>query len=186
MTGADICLHVNQFLNQEYGARFETAPLLTELVQKDFWGQKKGAGVYLHPDGKPIAKGERKELNSALPKLLDKLKAAKKIGQPALSQSEKFDVYRIVLPMFNEAIYALQESVVKAEDIDPALKNGIGLGRGLLSLAQEQSLNWCYEKLEKYRVAYGERFRPAWYLSKLVKAGLHDFRELGSVPVSVR
>src|SRR5277367_1017877 len=146
MTGVEICLHVNQFLAEEYGTRFETAPLLIELVQKGFLGQKTGAGIYLHPSGKSPAKGERKEINSALPEMLKQLRSASKIDQPTPAGEPDFDVYRIVLPMFNEAVYALQEGVVKAEDVDQALKNGIGLGRGLLSLAQEQGLNWCQEK----------------------------------------
>jgi 3-hydroxyacyl-CoA dehydrogenase len=186
MTGIEICLHVNQFLNNEYGTRFETAPLLRELEKKGFLGQKSGAGIYLHPSGKPAAKGERKELNSAVPEILKQFKAGSKIDQPTSERQPTFDVYRVVLPMFNEAVYALQEGVVKGEDIDPALKNGIGLGRGLLSLAQEQGLSWCHEKLDKYRSAHGERFQPSWYLSKLVRAGLHDFRELESAAVSVR
>jgi 3-hydroxyacyl-CoA dehydrogenase len=185
MTGLDVCLHVNEFLSQEYGTRFETAPILKELVKKGFLGQKSGAGIYLHPAGQPSGK-ERKEINNALPQLLTQMRAEGKIGEPTPPAKQPFDPYRIVLPMFNEAVYALQEGVVRAKDVDPAMKNGTGLTRGLLSLAQEKGFSWCHEKLDEYRTAKGERFRPSWYLAKLVRAGLHDFRELESVPLSVR
>jgi len=181
MTGLDVCLHVNQFLAKEYGTRFETASSLRKLVENGFLGQKNGAGIYLHPAGKKSAKGERKELNGELTKLLKPVKEA--AAPPPAKQP--FDPYRVVLPMFNEAVYALQEGVVAATDVDPALKNGAGLKRGLLSLAEEKGLIWCLEKLEKLQATHGERFRPSWYLAKLVRAGLHDLRELDALTVSV-
>jgi len=177
MTGLDICLHVNQFLAREYGARFDTAPSLSELVQNGFLGQKSGAGIYLHPKDTVGAKGERKEINGQLTKLLKQLQE----GEALPPAKQPFDVYRVVLPMFNEAMYALQEGVVAPQDVDPAMKNGTGLQRGLLSVAEDNGLTWCFTRLEELRATHGERFRGAWYLSKLIRAGLHDLRDLNGV-----
>ena len=100
--------------------------------------------------------------------------------------ARSFDVYRVMLPMFNEAIYALQEQVVKAEDVDVAMKWGCGMSRGLLTIAQEKGFDWCLAELQSYQKIHGERFRPAWLLSKLVNAGIHDFSQLAQAPMAVR
>ncbi|CAM6003216.1 unnamed protein product [Sphagnum balticum] len=185
MTGLDICAHVNNFLAGEYGARFETAPLLPKLVELGFLGQKSGAGIYLHPQGGKAAPGETKEINPRLEGLLREVNQDRLRPSVHQQNGAAFDVYRVIMPMFNEAIYALQENVVEASDIDPAMKNGTGLKRGLLTLAQEHGLAWCHEKLEQYRIAKGERFRSPWYLSKLVRAGLHDLTQASAIKSSI-
>ena len=97
-----------------------------------------------------------------------------------------FDAYRLLLPMFNEAIYALQEKVVQPLDVDVAMQNGCGMSKGLLSLAKDYGFAWCLDKLEYYRKAYGERFCPAWLLNKLVAANVHDYSVITKTPSVVR
>lgn len=174
MTGIDVCAHVVNFLYHEYGPRFEPAPILKALVDKGFFGQKTGAGFFMHRSGAVPAKGETKQLNPELPPIIE---AARGNGH-AVKRSRPFDVYRIVLPMFNEAIYAIEESVVRPEDVDVAMETGCGLKRGLLSLAREKGFAWALDELLTYHQYYGERFRPAWLLSKLVRGGIHDFSSL--------
>jgi 3-hydroxyacyl-CoA dehydrogenase len=186
LTGTDICMHANQFLHDEYGLRFETAPVLSRLVKHGFLGQKSGLGIYVHVPGKVPAKGEKKELNPKLASVLSELQSEGLIPKQKSHSDQPFDVFRVVLPMFNEVIQAVQENVVAVKDVDMALEHGIGLKRGLLTVAQEKGFAWCHEKLEQYRIAKGERFRPSWYLSKLVRAGVHDFKELGAVPVAAK
>jgi len=186
MTGIDICLSVNQFLHEEYGLRFEPAPFLSRLVKFGFLGQKTNAGIYVHPKDPTATKGERKEINPNLERILGELRHEGVLPKPKAHSDQPFDIYRVILPMFNEAMYALQEGIVAVGDIDIAMIHGIGLKRGLLTIAQERGLAWCHEKLEQYRIAKGERFRPSWYLSKLVRAGMHDFSELSPIPVRVK
>ena len=159
---------------------------MSHLASKGFLGQKTKAGIYLHPEGQPTSKGEEKKLNPSLDKIFTELKAQGLAPREPVHSGQPFDVLRIVLPMFNEAIIALQEGIASASDIDTAMALGTGLKRGLLTIAEEKGLSHCHEKLELYRIAKGERFRPCWYLSKLVKAGIHDFRELTAVPVAVK
>ncbi len=161
MTGLDICLDVNEFLYNEYGLRFETAKLLKLMVEHGFLGQKSKAGFYLH-DNQP---NTPKQVNPDFIELLASLKTGNK---PCV----KFDFNRVILPMFNEAIYAYQEGVVELADIDIAMNYGCGLKRGILSLSTDNGLAWCLEQMGNYHKLYGERFRPSWLLKKMVHAGI--------------
>lgn len=184
MTGIDICSHVNDFLANEYGPRFETAPLLKVMVDAGQLGQKTGAGFYVHEKGAPPAKDKPRQVNPELKKLIEQ---ANKLGGARQTKSGKpFDVYRVLLPMFNEAVYAIQESVVEPADVDVAMEWGCGLTRGLLTIAEEKGLDWCLSELKLYKAEHGERFRPAWLLSKLTRARVHDFQALEPTPAGVR
>lgn len=182
MTGIDVCAHVTNFLYEEYGPRFEPAPVLKGLVDKGFYGQKTGAGFFMHSRGQAPAKDQPKELN---PELKPLLQAVRGNGH-AVKRSRDFEVYRVILPMFNEALYAIEEGVVTPEDVDIAMQHGTGLKRGLLSLAKDKGFEWALRELESYHEYYGERFRPAWLLRKLVRGGIHDFSSLHPTPVAAR
>lgn len=171
MTGIDICAHVVNFLYEEYGPRFEPSPLLKVMVEEGFLGQKSGAGFFVHDKANPVKKGEAKPVNPELDRLIEK---ANKLAEPGKAKRD-FEAERVILPMFNEAVYALQEGVVKACDVDVAMKYGCGLKRGLLSLASDKGLSDCLARLESYHGNLGERFRPAWLMKKLVRAGARDF-----------
>ncbi|MBS1990663.1 MAG: 3-hydroxyacyl-CoA dehydrogenase [Cyanobacteria bacterium SZAS LIN-3] len=184
LTGLDVCAHVNKFLYSQYGERFKPSPLLTKMVEAGCLGQKSGAGFYLHDKGVP-AKGEAKKVN---PKLAELIAEANK--ETKLSKSNKtFDVYRVILPMFNEGVYAIQEGVVDPADVDVAMQNGCGFKRGLMTIANEKGLDWVLAELNSYLYADktqpNERFRASWLISKLVGAKVKDFSALGKKPVAV-
>jgi 3-hydroxyacyl-CoA dehydrogenase len=181
MTGIDVCAHVNNFLYEQYGPRFEPNRLLDALVAKKQLGQKTGAGFYVHEKGKPAGKDEARQTNPELASLLKEVAA----NSPAAKSSKSFDAYRVLLPMFNEATYALQEKVVKPADVDVAMQWGCGMTKGLLTIAEDKGLDWCLSALESYQKELGERFRPSWLLRKLVRAGVHDFSKLGKTAVAV-
>lgn len=183
MTGIDVCAHVTNFLYGEYGLRFEPAPVLKGLVDKGHLGQKSGSGFFMHAKGQVPGKDEPKTVNPELKPLLD---SVRKNNGKAEHRSKAFEAHRIVLPMFNEALYAVQEGVVRPEDVDVAMEYGCGLKRGLMSLAREKGFDWCLNELESYQEIYGERFRPAWMLRKLVRGGIHDFNSLQQTPVGAR
>jgi len=174
MTGIDICSHVNTFLYSEYGPRFEPSPLLDKLVKAGCLGQKTGSGFYVHEQGVIPQKGEPRKVN---PKLEEIIKEANADGKLRRS-SKKIDAYRIMLPMFNEALYALQEEVVAPADVDTGMKFGCGMKNGILSLAEEKGLEWCLNEILTHNKDLGERFRPSWYLKKLVRAGVTKFSQL--------
>ena len=83
-----------------------------------------------------------------------------------------FVVNRILMPMINEAIFALGEGVANVEDIDKGIRLGLNHPMGPLTLADFVGLDTC---LEICRVLYGTtgdpKFRPAPLLVKYVEAG---------------
>jgi 3-hydroxybutyryl-CoA dehydrogenase len=183
MTGIDICAHVNQFLYHEYGPRFQPAPLLKKMLEAKQLGQKSGAGFYVHDKDHPAKKGEPKTVNPKLEELIRE--ANKELGTTPKSP-KPFEALRVMLPMFNEAVYAIQEDVVAPQDVDIAMQYGCGMSRGLLTIARDKGMEWCMDELETYRKALGERFRSAWLLKKLVRAGVKDFANIEPTPAAVR
>jgi 3-hydroxyacyl-CoA dehydrogenase len=181
MTGIDICNHVNEFLYGEYGPRFQPSTLLKQMVKHNFLGQKSGAGFYMHPKGQPL--DAPKQLNPELAALIEKARQDAGIKQAAPGN---FDIHRLILPMFNEAVYAIQEDVVAPGDVDVAMQWGCGLKRGLLTLSKEKGLKWCLAEIDKYQKLHGERFRSSWLLKQMVGGGLKDFSELYMTPLAVR
>ena len=180
MTGIDVCAHVTQFLYQEYGPRFEPAPLLALMVEKKFLGQKSGAGFYMHPAGAVAKKDEEKQLNPELAALIKQANALR----PAVGNAKNFDAHRVIMPMFNEALYAIQEKVAEPLDVDVAMQYGCGLNRGLVSLAEDKGFEWCLNELDEQQAIHGERFRAAWILRKLVRGSISNFKTLNLEPVA--
>ena len=79
---------------------------------------------------------------------------------------------RIVVPMINEAIYALMEGVASAEDIDGLLKAGYNHPMGPLALADLIGLDTVLSIMEVLHIGYGDsKYRPCPLLRKMVQAG---------------
>ena len=83
-----------------------------------------------------------------------------------------FIVNRILLPMINEAVYALMEGVGKAEDIDAIMRMGANHPMGPLALADLIGLDTCLEVLKVMQEGLGDpKYRPCPLLRKYVEAG---------------
>jgi 3-hydroxybutyryl-CoA dehydrogenase len=84
-----------------------------------------------------------------------------------------FAVNRILMPMINEAFYALYEGVASAEDIDAAMKLGTNQPMGPLTLADFIGLDTCLAIMEVLHDGLGDgKYRPCPLLRKYVEAGL--------------
>lgn len=79
---------------------------------------------------------------------------------------------RVMLPIINEASYALMENVASAKDIDMAMEAGCGLQKGPLHLADEMGLDTVVFQLEHLFHELGDsKYRPCPLLKKMVRAG---------------
>lgn len=83
-----------------------------------------------------------------------------------------FVANRILLPMINEAIFALYEGVATKEGIDEVMKLGMNHPMGPLTLADFIGLDTCLSIMEILHEGLGEdKYRPCPLLRKYVKAG---------------
>jgi 3-hydroxybutyryl-CoA dehydrogenase len=99
---------------------------------------------------------------------------ATRIGKTPIfaRNSPGFAVNRILCPMINEAIFALQEGLASAEDIDDGMKLGCGHVIGPLALADLIGLDTLLAVMEVfYRNFNDPKYRPAPLLREMVDAG---------------
>lgn len=79
---------------------------------------------------------------------------------------------RILLPMINEAVYAVYEGVAEPEAIDQVMKLGMNHPMGPLELADFIGLDTCLSIMEILHEGLGDsKYRPCPLLRKYVKAG---------------
>ncbi|MBM3483847.1 MAG: 3-hydroxybutyryl-CoA dehydrogenase [Alphaproteobacteria bacterium] len=97
-----------------------------------------------------------------------------KLGKtPATAEDfPAFIVNRILLPMINEAIYALYEGVGTVQNIDTAMKLGAHHPMGPLELADFIGLDTCHAIMQVlYEGLADSKYRPCPLLAKYVEAG---------------
>ena len=83
-----------------------------------------------------------------------------------------FIVNRILIPMINEAAFALFEGVASAEDIDKGMKLGTNQPMGPLTLADFIGLDTCLAIMEVLFEGFKDsKYRPCPLLVKMVEAG---------------
>lgn len=79
---------------------------------------------------------------------------------------------RVLMPMINEAVFALMEGVAEPEAIDTVMKLGMNHPMGPLALADLIGLDTCLNILEVLHRELGDdRYRPSPLLRKYVAAG---------------
>jgi 3-hydroxybutyryl-CoA dehydrogenase len=79
---------------------------------------------------------------------------------------------RILVPMINEAVYCLMESVAGPEEVDTVMKLGMGHPMGPLELADFVGLDTCLHIMEVLHEGLGDdKYRPCPLLKRYVAAG---------------
>ncbi len=99
---------------------------------------------------------------------------AKRIGKTTIvaKNSPGFAVNRILCPMINEAVFALQEGLASAADIDEGMKLGCNHPIGPLALADLIGLDTMLAVMEMFYAGFNDpKYRPAPLLREMVDAG---------------
>jgi len=99
---------------------------------------------------------------------------AKKMGKTAIEVNDYpgFVSNRVLMPMINEAIFALYEGVATADSIDGVMKLGMNHPMGPLQLADFIGLDVCLAILRVLEDGFGDpKYRPCPLLVKMVDAG---------------
>ncbi len=100
--------------------------------------------------------------------------AAEKMGKVFVRAKDYpgFAVNRILMPMINEAVYALFEGVAEVKDIDSAMKLGTNQPMGPLELADFIGLDTCLAIMNVLHEGLGDtKYRPCPLLKQYVAAG---------------
>jgi 3-hydroxybutyryl-CoA dehydrogenase len=102
------------------------------------------------------------------------LEVSKKLGKKSVEVNDfpGFISNRILMPMINEAIYAVYEGVANAEAIDDVMKLGMNHPMGPLELADFIGLDTCLSIMETLYEGFADsKYRPCPLLKKYVSAG---------------
>lgn len=160
MLGLDVCVHVGDYLAEEYGERMETALLMPKLVEAGRLGEKSGGGFYGYGD----------QTDEATYQLVEEIKKEKGVAD------SEFSPERLVYSLINEATLCVQENIASVNDIDMAMIAGAGMSHGgermgPLAVADLIGLDRVLEGLQAFEIKYGPRFRPSRLLKLKVRAG---------------
>jgi 3-hydroxybutyryl-CoA dehydrogenase len=121
---------------------------------------------------------------------------AEKMGKTTVLSKDfpGFIVNRILIPMLNEACFALTEGLATVEDIDTAMKLGTNVPMGPLTLADFIGLDTCLSVMQVLHEGLADsKYRPcpllvkyveAGWLGRKTKRGFYDYR--GEKPVPTR
>ncbi len=102
------------------------------------------------------------------------LALATRLGKTTVTSKDMpgFIVNRLLIPMLNEACFAMAEGLGSAKDIDTAMKLGCNHPMGPLELADFVGLDTCLFIAEVLHKGLGEdKYRPAPLLRQYVDAG---------------
>ncbi len=99
---------------------------------------------------------------------------AKAVGKTPVQCNDHpgFISNRVLMPMINEAVFALQDGVAEAQAIDEIMKLGMNHPMGPLALADLIGLDVCLFIMEVLHRDLGEdRYRPCPLIRRMVEAG---------------
>ncbi len=147
-SGIDVFYYVFQAMT-ERGFKAHPCPLFKEKFEKKELGVKTGKGFYEYP-------------------------APGKYARPQIPREagEKVDPVKILAPGVNEAAYLLREGIASRDDIDKAVRLGLGFPKGVFQYADEIGVDTIVKALEELKQKTGwEEYEPDPLLRKMVEEG---------------
>ena len=116
-----------------------------------------------------VIRGERTSEET----LIDASKFVQSLGKTVVHSADRtgFIVNRSLMPFLNESIKLLDEKVASKEDIDKAFVLGTNHPMGPLQLADFIGLDVVLSTLKVLQSEYGDCFRPAESLVRMVQQG---------------
>jgi len=156
IVGVDVGEKVANILHDAYGERMFITPLMTKMLEKEWYGLKSKIGFYDYNNKKPKVNAEINTLQ---------------YGRKELDENIIID--RAILTMINEASRCLEEEVVdNAKYLDMAMVMGTGFPAfrgGLMRYADALGIDNVVERLNELSELYGERFRPSGLLVEMAE-----------------
>ena len=143
-TGLDVVFKASKEMISRDKKVINPHPLIERLYSEKKLGQKSGSGFYNYGSDN---KYERVNLSE--------------------KGAEKYDPIAIVSVAANNAAWLLTNGVCDVEDLDKALRLGMGLKKPLFTIVEEFGLKKVLLTLENMSNKYGKFYEPDAYLRKI-------------------
>ena len=161
--GIDVGSHIVVTLNDAFGERIPLIDGMDKVINDNRQGRKNGRGFY---DYSPAAKGKRVDQS------IYAVMGVSEPGSVSLKAEEIVD--RVVLSMLNEAVYCLQEGIIRsARDGDIGAIFGLGFPPftgGPFRYLESRGLAQVVSRLRALESQFGSRFTPAPMLVELAES----------------
>ena len=146
-SGIDVFYFVFNAMS-ERGFKSYKCRMFEEKFNAKEFGVKSGKGFYSYPEPGRFVK-------PAIPR-----------------EAAKVDPVKIVAPAINEAAWLIRNEIATRDDIDKAVKLGLGWPKGVFEYADEYGIDKVVETLRKMKDEYGvEHYEPDPLLVKMVEEG---------------
>ena len=139
-TGLDVIFKATSEMYSRDKRIVKPHPKIKELVDGKNYGQKSGKGFYEYSGG-------TYERISLTPE-----------------EAAKYNPIRLVAVSANNAAWLISNNVCTREDVDKALRLGMGLKTDLFDTAEKFGMGNVVEKLREMAAKYGSRYEPDVYL----------------------
>jgi enoyl-CoA hydratase/3-hydroxyacyl-CoA dehydrogenase len=146
-SGIDVIHLASLSIKEREPSAPEPCSLFRELYEKGFYGMKSGRGFYEYGKG-----------------VYERPSIPREAG-------ERVDLVKVFAPAVNAAAWLLRNGVASKEDIETAVKLGLGWPKGVFEIADELGLDNVVSALNKLAEKYGEYNRPDPLLTQLVSEG---------------